>query len=433
MTQSGDNNSTQGTQGFHNYLPNVAYTLGDLQPVRSTYIAHDPFFFMDIDENLLEEELLAELDREYGSFDFQSEEEEYDRLLTYLERFDENAVDLQGGMKAACDIREVRDILSRSRYMASLLEFAEDNSISFRAAPYIFSVEYNRAENTILFQPQLSKPDLLKGLIYALRQAWQNYQGALLQPLALYPDHAVFINRAQKADLAVSLLRASWELNLAGAPEAWDSLELSGLRDLTHTYGREAASDFRSLNNGRASFLAFETWFLSDRSRHSDTCLIQKMLSDYSGMMFDNEDMSQLIVIDLVKALGEMPFGKNYLAQQIPNLISDPIFTEVRDRSSANFLWFIKFEKTFSQMERDLQKENLSSSATFATHVEGALSETFFTNGDDFDDQALPQTGILIPFPVSRRKLAESGSVSGKSGEVIPFDITIRPFNGGFL
>jgi len=50
-----------------------------------------------------------------------------------------------------------------------------------------------------------------------------------------------------------------------------------------------------------------------------------------------------------------MPFGKNYLAEHAVTIMDDAIFTEVRDRSNANFLWFIKFERSFRETEQELQ------------------------------------------------------------------------------
>ncbi|HEY8963342.1 MAG TPA: hypothetical protein VIN59_02640, partial [Alphaproteobacteria bacterium] len=43
--------------------------------------------------------------------------------------------------------------------------------------------------------------------------------------------------------------------------------------------------------------------------------------------------------------------GKNYLTGLIEIILADPLFTEVRDRSNANFLWFIKFERSFRASE----------------------------------------------------------------------------------
>ena len=81
------------------------------------------------------------------------------------------------------------------------------------------------------------------------------------------------------------------------------------------------------------------------------------MLADHEGQVFDVENVHTAITPAFIAALGEMPFGKNYLAKHADTVISDPIFTEVRDRSNANFLWFIKFERTFRETERDLQSE----------------------------------------------------------------------------
>ena len=317
--------------------------------------------------------------------------------------------------------------MGKSRFASSLCEFAKTNNIKFVSSELVESVEYNRSENIILYQPALSEMRMLKGLCLSLRQAWQNYSGALLQPVSLYPDHAVFVHRAQKADLSVSLVRIAWELELAGYTKLWDELEGGSFRDLTHSYAREAVTDFRTLNNGQAALSAFESWFLSDRSKACDQKLIQRMLSDYSGHQFEDEEMSQMIMINLVKALGEMPYGKNYLSQHIPQILTDPIFTEVRERSAANFLWFIKFEKTFNEMERTLQNEGSLPAGTFSSR---------YHSDQEQDHESKFQTGYVIPFPLNssskERRNAGCSQASG-SAEIIPFDIAVRPFNGGFL
>lgn len=436
MSTSGDNNKNQPAQNFENYVPSVAYTLGDIQPVRSTYIAYDPFFFMDVDDVTLEEELMAELERDFGQRESVSYTDKQDsNFLDHLIAFDENLDFIQGiEENEEVSLSNVLSILESSRYAASLLEFAYVNHIEIIASSYVSCVEYDRSENIILYQPMISEIEMIKGLIASLRSAWQNYQGALLQPVALYPDHAVFIHRAQKADLAGSLIRAAWELDLAGYHDLWTDLEGCSMRDLTHAYGREATLDFRSLNNGLAGYAVFETWFLSDRSKAADTQLIQKMLSDYKGHQFEDEDMSQLVVIDLVKALGEMPYGKNYLASHIPNLLVDPIFTEVRERAAANFLWFIKFEKTFTEVEQSLQIETNMSQDVLIRSRDVLNSK----NGSpDEQSPSTAKTGILIPFPAKQTNGVGTGQhdkkLTGKGAEVIPFDIAVRPFNGNFL
>ena len=71
--------------------------------------------------------------------------------------------------------------------------------------------------------------------------------------------------------------------------------------------------------------------------------------------MFDMETDAQMITPTLISALGSMPYGKNYLSDHIDIIMNDPIFTDVRDRSNANFLWFIKFERSFKETEQELQ------------------------------------------------------------------------------
>ncbi len=71
-------------------------------------------------------------------------------------------------------------------------------------------------------------------------------------------------------------------------------------------------------------------------------------------MFTDNPETSRLIALDVLKALGKMPFGGNYLLPIAPTMISDPVFTDVRDRSNANFLWFIKFERSFAAAEKEV-------------------------------------------------------------------------------
>ncbi len=73
------------------------------------------------------------------------------------------------------------------------------------------------------------------------------------------------------------------------------------------------------------------------------------------GYVFGLDESGSAITPALIAALGEMPYGKNYLSAHVETIMGDPIFTDVRDRSNANFLWFIKFEKSFRETEQELQ------------------------------------------------------------------------------
>ena len=64
-----------------------------------------------------------------------------------------------------------------------------------------------------------------------------------------------------------------------------------------------------------------------------------------------------MVTNDVIARTGEVPTGKNYLSGLIEVMKADPLFTEVRDRSNANFLWFIKFERSFRETEGDLDQK----------------------------------------------------------------------------
>jgi hypothetical protein len=135
--------------------------------------------------------------------------------------------------------------------------------------------------------------------------------------------------------------------------------------------------DFRTLNNGAAASAVFEAWFLSERCRLEDRKLIQQMLADYQGYVFEGDQGSQQVTAELIAALGAVPFGKNYLAPFVSTIMSDALFTDVRDRSNANFLWFIKFERSFREAEQELQSvegKDGGASATDRSHKNNGLA-----------------------------------------------------------
>ena len=57
------------------------------------------------------------------------------------------------------------------------------------------------------------------------------------------------------------------------------------------------------------------------------------------------------VSMDLFKRLGEMPNGRNYLSMKAKHAPTDMCYSTVEDRSNANFLWFIKFERSFQEKE----------------------------------------------------------------------------------
>ena len=213
------------------------------------------------------------------------------------------------------------------------------------------NIFYDRQNATITVRRNLNQIEKTLLIMREIRRVWQQKQGALLHPLFFHPDHAILVNRIQAADLMTNLIRMAWEMKLGGFPDGWQYLEENGYKDLTRIFARDALSDFRSLNSGRAMAATFEAWFMSERCRTFDRVLIQQMLADYQSYVHSagHIDTSRVLSNQIIAALGEMPYGNNYLSAHVMTILEDPIFTEVRDRSNANFLWFIKFEQSFKQ------------------------------------------------------------------------------------
>ena len=81
----------------------------------------------------------------------------------------------------------------------------------------------------------------------------------------------------------------------------------------------------------------------------------------------------------LFSKLGEMPHGSNYLSARGKRAPTDTCYTIVEDRSNANFLWFIKFERGFQEKELQMLQQSVRVSAEivdFAKWSLGQKSET---------------------------------------------------------
>lgn len=397
-----------GTNGNNNeaITCRVAYMINNQQPVICTHIGDQPLFYAD-DIALEEEE------------DLLMEEASADDLLFRLtqEGLKDKAIQLQQKKEAFIDanrpdiedlftqnaeaiiakneagsLDKILKIFAKSRLGKSLLDFAEENDIEIKRAGEVSSVEYDRQSGVILVPNALEEGLTIIGLAQELRRVWQHKNGSLINPLAFHPEDAITVNRVQLADLCAVKTRIAWEAHLEGHDEAWGCVAASGLSDIAFTFVREVRKDFRSLNNGWAMQFAFEKWFLSDRCKIEDKHIIQSMLADHGGLVFENES-SQMISIDVVMRLAEMPFGQNYLRGYASSIIGDPLFTEIRDRSSANFLWFIKFESAFKDKERDLKNPPVSG------NNKTSVRTTLFESLEEEDYNAEEGFGEIISFP----------------------------------
>lgn len=344
-----------------------AYTIGNSQPVRCTWISEQPLFYADYDEvmeddYLLDDPILESLERDIA--DLREKTTAYDKISQEFAEpenfmqslFRDDAAFISKTYKSKkSTLPQLLETLQQSRLASQFMSFAQLHNVSIRETLQIVDASYDREQQSVLVRSDLDDSTKALLIVRELRRMWQHRNGSGLHPLSVHPDYAVLINRAQQADLLVSMVRVGWELQLSGHKDVWSRIENSTLSDLGRGFAREAIADFRSINNGLAARATFESWFLSERCRKADRALIQQMLADYQGYVFsDNVETSRLITLDLIKALGKMPFGQNYIEAVANQIIVDPVFTEVRDRSNANFLWFIKFERSFSEAEKEV-------------------------------------------------------------------------------
>jgi hypothetical protein len=260
----------------------VAYTLNNSQPVSCTIIGTQPLFYMDdvtdIDDvdlmfddaelKVLEKEI-ASLKKEIDIFErfsgnFVREESKTRELM----QGDLDFVTQRQETNHQITIGQIEDILGKSRMAAAYIDFAKTNNVSMAHSTQVEDAFYDRQRGTILIHPRFELGDQLLLASRELRRHWQHRHGALIHPLLFHPDSAVLVNRAQVADLTVSMIRVGWELQLSGIKDAWERLENSPMADLGRAFAYEAFLDFRTLNNGQAAAAVFECWFMSERCPH---------------------------------------------------------------------------------------------------------------------------------------------------------------------
>lgn len=403
----------------------VAYTLNNTQPVACTIIGDQPLFYMDFDTETDDSEFMSELaeigllEREINQL--KNEIESYNKFSAAAsgsteKRVDEFLADAARITKDGQPIDELavmaalKNTLAQSRLASAYLECAEKHNVSIAFTHQIEKSFYDRRAGKIFLNAGMDMADMTLLAIAELRRHWQHRQGALINPLSFHPDNAILVNRAQIADISVSMIRAAWEIQLSGNRDVWERIENSTMADLGRAFAREAFLDFRTINNGQACSAVFESWFLSERCRQQDKALIQQMLADQQGYVFDIDKSLTAVTPALLTALGAMPYGKNYLVQHAATILTDPVFTDVRDRSNANFLWFIKFERSFKETEQELQILG-----------QPAATDTLSAAPKAKDTHAPVHSAEIISLANSndtpKRKTAKAGS--GKSAQIV--------------
>lgn len=425
----------------------VAYTLNNAQPVACTIIGDQPMFYMDFEEDHEDDQFLGEqeinlLEKEITRL--KRELDEMDRFASFLqdegtkvEDFYANSASMFEPAPAAADStndfaraalkQKIIDTLAQSRTGKAYLDCGAQYRLEILLSPQVEFAAYDRKSCQILINPHLPFADMVLLAARELRRHWQHRNGALINPLMFQPDSAILINRLQQADLTTSIIRMAWELQLSGQKDIWERLENSAMADLARAFAHEAFLDFRTINNGVANAAVLEAWFLSERCKAEDRILIQQMLTDTKGYVFENGEAAKSVQADLIGALGTMPFGKNYLAQHAAIIMNDTIFTDVRDRSNANFLWFIKFERSFRETEQGLQKgessngqsgHSTNTNAGTSNAQSGSATIVQFKPEQDNSGQNSAQ-GVLPAKGQKRAKNASSKAKAADAGKII--------------
>jgi len=279
-----------------------------------------------------------------------------------------------GDVNDCVDLEELKTILMQSMTAETLLCAESAKGLKIYYDPQMpLSQFYPRGEESIItLNPYRPKGDLLNMLVRELRRAWQHRQGALVNPMSFEPDEAVLVNRAQQADVLMVSIKVAWELKLVGEADAWNFMAGSSMADITRAFEIHAQKDFRTLNNGEASRAAYDKFFEGSRTKIHDKRIIHQMLLDDQGYMKSQQKRPK-VSMDLFKKLGELPHGRNYLSLSGKKPPTDMCYSTIEDRSNANFLWFIKFERSFQEKELQMLQESVKASADIVDFTKWSL------------------------------------------------------------
>lgn len=346
----------------------MAYTLGLKQPVLCTLLGNDPFFF-DIDPEALAEDIDDKLSLTDASFQvpeaLKTARETSDGFITLGD--DEWGLPLTDDLAALCrnalapaaelNCAEAFALLLQSTTGQLLSEQADEHNLVVATSTTVDGVCLDAAKKTILINPGLTVETAALLIAREIRHfALLSVTDALKNP-----ESAILVNRAMQAELATLPVQIAWELNLAGHADVWDCLGRSAQADLAYAFGHRASADFRALRDGRAAMAAFDQWFYSGRTRKADRALIQSLLA--SGEALPEPSASANRTVEALRAIGERGIGRNYLVEHMTTIMQDGFYADVRDRSNANFLWFVKFERSYRAAEAYIEEKTATPSA----------------------------------------------------------------------
>lgn len=319
----------------------------------------EEFMMMDVDMDSsmmfpTDEKFLAKMRAKLESYEKTAKALSASEIKTPEQKFD---VAFMGEKPAKNNLKSILKFGEQSAVFKSYLNFIIGQKIEIELSNEIQSAFYSREKSKIFINDCLDNVTACGALIKSMRMAYNHNQGVLINPLSFQPEEAILVNRILNADLDATKIAFLWDLKLAGDEQAWTNAMTGADYDLCSAYAMEAMTDFRSIKGGLAPRATFEKWFLSARCKNFDREIIQTMMGGHTDIDIDNVDASRVIAMDVIAGMGNRPEGKNYLSPIVTQIMSDPLFGEVRDRSNANFLWFITFERRMNQMEQELQED----------------------------------------------------------------------------
>lgn len=244
----------------------------------------------------------------------------------------------------ALNLETLLAVAFKSAFMRAMFEECEPD---IYLSSQVEHCELRVDTNTILFNKFLPFEKALAHFIKKLRILYRGYPSADLDC-----DGQIVANRIDLADQWGCMLRFGWELKLLGEPALWNAIDWRKKEGLAGAL-RE---NFRVINSGEMNFGSLWDWVEVDAVvNRADKAVIQRCLADY-----DLSIGKRSVAISDIQRLTKLPdlkYSRSQYIQQPHIILKDPLFTDVRDRSNANFLWFIKFELSFKEAEKELSDE----------------------------------------------------------------------------
>ena len=255
------------------------------------------------------------------------------------------------------NVETLKNILSKSAIGEALIQGNNERSAELVIDDQIFGVSLHKKLGKIGIHHQMTYGEALYLTAKSLRRAWLSLDSDMLYPLSYLPDDAVLMNRILEADCRIFAVWIAWELKLQSETDMWDHIIQSDDATMAVAFAERAKKSFVNLENGEAARASFNAWFTSYNIKPSDHALIQSMLSDEKGYVFTSSEPPLSITHDLLEAIGQIPQGGNYMNGMEEKPLPGTEYGIVRDRSNANFLWFVKFEKSFQETELKMLEE----------------------------------------------------------------------------